>query len=162
MNIRNSLSYIFFLSLISLFILSCNKEVTQKSDPLEERAQLMERIEEFNAAFGSGDVDKLELMITDNYLHTNGYSKAIGKSDWLAYLVTRKKELESGELIVKNYKMEETEIEFHNDMAIVTAKISFSTITPNEEKENEMRVTNVWVQEEGVWKRAAFHDTRIK
>ena len=47
-------------------------------------------------------------------------------------------------------------------MAIVTAKISFSTIKLGEQKENEFRITNVQVKEEGTWKRAGFHDTRIK
>ena len=68
----------------------------------------------------------------------------------------------TGSLIVNHYEMNETEVEIYDDMAIVTAKISFSTIRFEEQKENEFRITNVWVKEEVVWKRAGFHDTRIK
>ncbi|WP_242155945.1 nuclear transport factor 2 family protein [Aestuariivivens sediminis] len=144
------------------FVLNCNNEVTQKFNSQEEKETLIKRIEEFNAAFIDGNVDKLESMITDNYLHTNSSSKVIRKDDWLAYLVKRKNEIESGKLIVKNYKMDETEIEIYDDMAIVTGKISFSTSKLDEQKEHEIRITNIWIKDEGIWKRAGFHDTRIK
>ncbi len=66
-------------------------------------------------------------MITDNYVHTNGNSKSIAKVDWIAYLKRRKVALANGDLIVEDYKMDETEIQFYDDMAIITAKISFSS-----------------------------------
>lgn len=138
---------------------------TNKPDVINiqnEKELLIQRVEEFNLAFRDGDIDKLGSMITDNYTHTNSNSKSIRKSDWLAYLQKRKKELTTGILIVENYEMSESEIEIYDDMAIVTAKISFSSIRAEEQKENEFRVTNVWVKEEGNWKRAGFHDTRIK
>ncbi len=144
------------------FVLNCNNEVTQKFNSQEEKETLIKRIEEFNAAFIDGNVDKLESMITDNYLHTNSSSKVIRKDDWLAYLVKRKNEIESGKLIVKDYKMDETEIEIYDNMAIVTGKISFSTSKLDEQKEHEIRITNIWIKDKDIWKRAGFHDTRIK
>ena len=147
MEIRNQLyTIVFCLFFISLFVQSCKNGDTVNSNPDEEKVMLFERIEEFNSAFEHGNVDKLEAMITDKYIHTNSSSKSIRKNDWLAYLSKRKKELESGKLIVNNYKMEETEIEIYNDMAIVTAKVSFSTIKSDELKENEIRITNIWVK----------------
>jgi hypothetical protein len=163
MNIQIKLNTVgFCLLLISASFQGCKTENNQKSNFNEEKEILIQRVEEFNIAVRDGEIEKLEAMITNNYLHTNSNSKSIRKKDWLAYLEKRKKDLTTGVLIVKNYQMNETEVEIYNDMAIVTAKISFSTIRHEEQKENEFRITNVWVQEKGIWKRAGFHDTRIK
>ena len=150
----------FFMAIILL--LGCLPQANENQSSEQELEALRERIDQFNTAFKNGDVKVLESMITDNYLHTNSNSKAIRKKDWVAYLHKRKKELASGELEVNNYKMEETEIELFDDVAIVTGKISFSSKRAEEQKENVIRITNIWVKEEGLWKRAGFHDTRIK
>ena len=153
---------IYCLFFIATLFQSCQNENVQKSNLIEEKEKLIERIKEFNIAFRDGEIEKLESMITNNYLHTNSSSKSIRKTDWLNYLGKRKSELITGSLVVENYEMSETDFEIYDDMAIVTAKISFSTIRSDERKENEIRITNVWVKEEGSWKRAGFHDTRIK
>ena len=163
MNIRNKLNNVVFcLFIILASFQGCKTENNQKSNFTEEKEILLQRVEEFNIAFRDGEIEKLKSMITNNYLHTNSNSKSIRKKDWLAYLEKRKRELITGSLIVNHYEMNETEVEIYDDMAIVTAKISFSTIRFEEQKENEFRITNVWVKEEGVWKRGGFHDTRIK
>ena len=153
---------LFSIIVISVFIQSCQPENNQKSDQVEEKDELIKQIEAFNTAFRDGEVEKLESMITTNYLHTNSHSKPIRKDDWMAYLERRKKALVEGRLIVDEYEMTETEIEMYGDMAIVSGKISFKTIQASEQKENEIRVTNIWVKENGIWKRAGFHDSRIK
>jgi len=163
MSTRNKLNTaVFCLFLFSFFIQNCKNETDTKPSLDEEKENLIERIEEFNSAFKDCKIEKLEAMITNNYLHTNSNSKSIGKADWLTYLANRKTELSSGNLVVKNYKMSETEVKIYDNTAILTAKISFSSIKSGERKENEIRITNVWVKEQGIWKRAGFHDTRIK
>lgn len=163
MNIQSNLyKVVLYMLLVMACSLSCKTENSQKFDLATEKEKLMKRVDEFNTAFGTGEIEKLEAMITNNYVHTNGSSKSIPKNDWLAYLKKRKKELLSGRLVVKNYKMNETKVEISNNIAILTAKVSFTTITSYEQKENEFRVTNIWVKKDGIWKRAGFHDTRIK
>ena len=159
-NLSKPIFIFYFLGLI--LIQSCSSKTNNAPGSGEEKEELLARIELFNSAFQKGEVEKLELMITNNYLHTNSSSKSIGRNDWVAYLKKRKKDLANGDLIVDNYKMDETQIEMYDDMAIVTAKISFSSKKYGELKESEIRITNVWVKEGGVWKRAGFHDTRIK
>ena len=153
----------FIISLLGLALIqSCSSSINNHSNEGDEREELRSRIALFNSAFQNGEIEQLELMITDHYLHTNGGSQSIRKKDWMAYLKKRKEEISSGDLVVDNYKMDEVQMEFYQDLAIVTAKISFTSTRNGEGKENEMRVTNVWIKEEGVWKRAAFHDTRIE
>ena len=163
MHIQSNINTVVFsIFLVFCTAISCKTEHSQNSNLAAEKEKLMTRVVEFNMAFEAGEIEKLQTMITNNYVHTNGNSKSIHKEDWLAYLKQRKKQLSSGRLTVKNYEMHDTEIEMHKQTAIVTAKVSFTTITPNEQKESEFRVTNLWVKEEGIWKRAGFHDTRIK
>ena len=114
-----------------------------------------------NTAFQTGDVATLEAMITASYQHTNGSSKAIGKEAWLNYLRKRKKAIDSGELEVLGYEMSELGIEFYGATAIVTAKVSVKNKTEDGTVNNAYRVTNIWINESGVWKRAGFHDGKI-
>lgn len=152
---------LFVSSIFLLLLISCSDNSSQSEKDNTKKEQLLETVETFNKAFNEGNIEVLIPMITKNYVHTNSNSKSIGKEDWLAYLAKRKKQIESGELVIKNYKMDEIEVEMHDDMAIVTGKISFLSISGGMEKQNAYRVTNVWVLEDGRWKRAGFHDTRI-
>ncbi|WP_163418495.1 nuclear transport factor 2 family protein [Flagellimonas sp. HSM57] len=123
---------------------------------------MLDTIEKFNTAFANSELPTLDAMVTENYVHTNGNSKAIDKTSWFNYLKSRNQEIESGMLKMEGYNMDELHIELHNQTAITTAKISTSIIKNGVITENEYRVTNIWVYEDDVWKRAAFHDTKIK
>ena len=146
------------VSLLLLFSLSC----TTAEHPEESRKELIEKMNAFNIAFKEGAVDQLALMITDNYQHTNGSSKAIGREAWLNYLLKRKKELENGGLTVNDYEMQETQVQIFGKTALVNTKIHVSGTKKGEAFENEYRVTNVWVKEGSEWKRAGFHDGKIR
>lgn len=127
----------------------------------QKQDALLETIKTFNNAFKTGDLSTLNSMITDNYMHTNGSSKAIDKETWINYLRKREKDINSGELEVLHYNMEETKIEFYDNVAIVTAKVIAKNKTREEIKTNEYRVTNIWIYESGTWKRGGFHDGKI-
>ncbi len=128
----------------------------------KEEKTLLKAIETFNQAFKEGNIEKLQSMITERYQHTNGSSKSIHRDTWLSYLRKRKKEIETGTLVMHTYTMTETEVQMYDDIAIVTAKITTTSTKSGELQENEYRVTNIWVRENNLWKRAAFHDGKIK
>lgn len=154
--------YCLFLILIPFMYLNCTHKDHQKENSVKEEKILLERINDFNQAFKENDVERLESMITDSYLHTNGNSKSIDKSSWVQYLNKRKKDIETGDLIVDSYEMEETEIRLYGNVAILTAKVIVVSTRSGDPQKNEFRVTNVWVNEAGNWKRAGFHDGKIK
>ncbi|MDO5981844.1 nuclear transport factor 2 family protein [Flavivirga spongiicola] len=153
-----------FLTFILVVTLSqcVNKEATQEKTKIDLEQQLLESIDKFNKAFQEGNVKVLESMITENYLHTNGNSKSIRKKDWINYLSKREKEIQSGNLEVIEYKLSETEIELYGNTAMVTGKVTVSNKKSSDIKNNEYRITNIWVYESGAWKRAGFHDGKIK
>ena len=159
------MSYIklFFLAIIALCFYACSNSnsASKLSKSESSKIALIEALNTFNEAFRKGDVKILESMITQNYVHTNGNAKSIGKETWLNYLQKREQEIDSGKLEVLNYQMVEQEIILHGDMAIVTGKVEVSNKREEAIQENAYRITNIWVNENGTWKRAGFHDGKI-
>ena len=144
------------LIFISICILGC-----QPKNEVD-RDSLTTSIDTFNKAFAEGNLAVLDSMITSNYLHTNSSSKVIRKADWFNYLKKRNQSLESGEIEVLEYTLDETKIEYHGNSAIVTGKVTVKVKDSLGPKENQYRITNLWVYENGTWKRAGFHDGKIK
>lgn len=123
---------------------------------------LLAAIDKFNVAFAKGDLTTLDSLTTENYLHTNSSSQVIGKTNWFNYLKKRSEGLKSGDLIVLNYVLDQTKIEFHGSTAIVTGRVTVVTKDSIGSKENQYRITNLWVYKDDHWKRAGFHDGKIE
>jgi len=126
-----------------------------------EKIALEETIDAFNQAFAVCEVQKLQQLITDNYKHTNGNNPAISRKQWLNYLNRRKAQIESGQLVVNRYELSEREIEFIGNTALLTGKVTVEGVRDSVSFSREIRISNFWVLQEGQWKRAGFHDTRI-
>jgi len=162
-NLSNMKIFNILLVIVIAFNLSnCSGKDSHNKESKTSKEDLLKTIDKFNKAFQEGNVVVIKSMITENYVHTNGNSKPIGKRDWLNYLRKRETEIKSGELEVAEYKIGETEIEFYGGMAIVTGKVVVSNRKKELTQKSEYRITNVWVNESGSWKRAGFHDGKIK
>ena len=74
---NNLYSLAFCLVLILGAFQSCKNTHHLGSNLAKEKETLLESVEAFNQAFKDGEHEKLEKMITNNYLHTNGNSKSI-------------------------------------------------------------------------------------
>ena len=146
---------------VAIYLTNCTDKQTTNKESEIAKENLLIAIAKFNKAFQEGNVVVLESMITENYLHTNGNSKSINKKDWINYLRNREREIKTGNLEVIMHKIDEMEIEIYGDMAIVTGKITVSSKKKEEIQKNEYRITNVWINETGDWKRAGFHDGKI-
>ncbi len=146
--------------LLLAFLFTCMSCVISNSNnPTKE--SLLEAVSEFNDAFSTGNVPKLVIMITDDYKHTNSSAKAIGARSWVNYLHKRNKDLESRDLIVHNYDMDQIEVVMYNRSAVVTGRVKTSSSYKGDLRKNEYRVTHFWVYENERWKRAGFHDGKI-
>ncbi len=148
--------------LATILLSACSDISSSEENKIFNKEELLLAIDKFNKAFAECDIVILESMITENYQHTNGNSKSIGKESWISYLNKRKVEIESGKLIVNNYQMDQAKIEFFHNTAIVTARIVSLMNKQGKIQENQHRVTNLWVNENGKWKRAGFHDAKIR
>jgi ketosteroid isomerase-like protein len=146
------------ISLLVLFlVLSCQNTHIPKAS----KVSLTATLKKFNRAFASGHIPKLVTMITDDYTHTNGSAKAIHAKDWLSYLQKRNQELQSGDLVVHHYQMDQTEIVLHGTTAIVTGRVQTSFTHKGKKQERAYRVTQLWVFKNERWQRAGFHDSKI-
>lgn len=153
---------VLLIFIVVFYLYNCTDKEDNTGKSETAREELLAAIAKFNEAFKTCNLTVLKAMITDNYLHTNGNLKSIGKADWLGYLEKRKKAVESGNLEVLTYNMDETAVALYGNMAIVTARISAAGRMQDSIQNNEYRVTHVWIKESGMWKRAAFHDGNIR
>ncbi|MEM7373749.1 MAG: nuclear transport factor 2 family protein [Bacteroidota bacterium] len=157
-----NLSNFSYILIIILSLTRCAPPPSQTDSPDLRQTQLLEAINTFNHAFQTGDMQTIESLITTNYIHTNGNAKSIRRSDWLPYIRKRSQQIKEGRLTVTAYEMQETDIEMLPQSAIVTAKIIVRSTEDGNPKEQAYRITNIWVEDHGIWKRAGFHDGKIK
>ena len=155
-----SLFHCFLLLCLTISLSFCGTDAKKSNSPNKD--DLLKTVAVFNSAFAEGDLATLDSLTTENYIHSNGNSKAIDKTAWFAYLKKRTAKIKSGELEVISYQLDDTKIEMHQNTAILTGKISVTNKNSSQITENQYRVTNIWVNESGIWKRAAFHDGKIK
>ena len=148
-----------FILLIFVLLAGCNPAESNRRQDLED---LTQSLISFNNAFREGNLQVLDSLTTADYQHTNGNSKAFGKESWFNYLENRSNQLAQGALEISEYELIETDITLHGTSGIVTGLIITAGKLEGEPFVRQIRVSNVWVKEEGIWKRAAFHDTPLE
>lgn len=146
----------FPILVIATCILGCSNNENQ-----ELSHTLNQAIDDFNSAFEKGDVFTLDQMITEGYLHTNNSWKAFGRDQWLGYMKDRSEKIKTDSLRVTNYQFTERQIQIYMNTAVVTGLVTSEGIEMGQPFSKKFRVSNVWVYENGSWKRGAFHDTWI-
>jgi ketosteroid isomerase-like protein len=131
----------------------------------EERgreAELRIAIEAFGRAFREADVQGLERLLSDDYVHVNGGSgNVIGRDDWLEWVAARRAEIDSGELLITEYRVEDLSIVFHGNTAIAVGAVFSSQVRNGTSSTLRIRFSNTWLYEDSTWRRAAFHDSAI-
>jgi len=146
---------------LTLLVILTAASCTKNKDIANEQ-ELEQAIHTFNFAFRMADVETLDRMISERYVHTNGSWKAFGREDWLGYMEKRKVQIETGELKVSRYEMQDLKIEIHGTSAFVTGMFLTEGEENGESFKRKIRISNFWVIENGEWKRAGFHDTHIE
>ena len=119
-------------------------------------------IDEFAVAYATADVQALDALLADPYLHVNGGSgTVIARAEWLAWVATQRAALEAGTLIIDEYEIKDLSMRMRRDSANVTGIVSTRGSRDGVPFSREIRFTNVWVKEGEAWKRAMFHDSEI-
>ncbi|MDX1938971.1 MAG: nuclear transport factor 2 family protein [Saprospiraceae bacterium] len=128
----------------------------------DKEVQVRQALEAFSKAFVIADTTQLSGMLTENYLHSNNGGVPIGKKIWLQYVQSRKAALLAGTLRIDTYQNEEIIIKIYNNTAIVNGLNIAKGIQDSKFFATKIRFTHTWVQEDGIWKRASFHDSVIE
>lgn len=141
--------------------------IVQLSSPLEpitsdRETAVRAAVAEFGQAFKQADVAALESLLTADYVHVNGGSGSVlSRGAWLSWIATRRSELESGALVIRDYDVEDVTVSVRGDNAFVTGVVRSRGSRNGEAFSSNVRFTNVWVSQGGAWRRASFHDSRL-
>ncbi len=155
----SNLRFLLVCLLLPLLFGACTKKTPSKETLKQE---LKQTIAQFNKAFKDGDKTLIEPFIAKQYIHSNGMSKAIDRTSWLNYIAKREEQVKSGAIEIKDYQMTEQQVLIYDNCGIVTGKVTIEGINENGNFKNAYRVTNIWIKEDGKWKRAGFHDGKIQ
>ncbi len=123
--------------------------------------EVREAVERFGRAFAEADAPALDILLTEDYVHTNWNGAVLGKSAWLDYVRSRRVELESGALRIDAHTTDDLKVRLHGGVAVVTGGNTTRGERAGQAFETRIRFTHVWVKENGSWRRAAFHDSTI-
>ncbi len=135
--------------------------MTDESTARSEK-ELQQRVLEFAQVWAKSDVVTLGRLLASDYLHTDFEGKVQNRDEWLAYAQSPRP--------VKRVEFEDVKIRLYGDVAVITGKnaitVSGKNVITGEKIEGEskgtIRFTQVWVKEDGTWKRALFQATPIK
>jgi ketosteroid isomerase-like protein len=116
----------------------------------------------FGQAFLDADVEVLESLLTDDYIHVNGNSgNVLKRNEWLNWIKSRRTELEAGHLIIDEYETKDVAVKIYENVAIVTGTVYSNGKHNGELFASHVRFTNTWVLINEEWRRAAFHDSPL-
>ena len=155
----SNLCFLLVCLLLPLLFGACMDKTPSKETLKKE---LKQTVAEFNKAFKEGDKNQIKSFIAEQYIHSNGTSKAIDRTTWLNYITKREQQIKSGEIVIKAYQMTEQKLLLYDNYGIVTGKVSVEGVNKNGDFKNVYRVTNIWIKENGKWKRTGFHDGKIQ
>ena len=146
--------FLFFISTIFyLNVFSQQIKSVQSIKPNEKtRQQLLQKMEEFTEAWGRSDTTALRKLLANDYRHSDIWGKLLHKQDWLMYAATPR--------AISNLVTSDIEMLLYNKkIAVVTGRMSYHF---DEEKVlQEIRFTQMWVNNNGQWKRTTFQATLI-
>jgi hypothetical protein len=129
-----------------------------QSNPEDEVAEVVAR---FGEAFRVADAGALDALLGADYVHTNTGGGVVDREQWLAYVSSRRKELDSGALVLSRYENLDLEVRVHAEAAVVTGLNISEGTRSGEPFARRLRFTQVWVRTPAGWKRVAFHDTEV-
>ncbi len=146
--------------LITMLLTGCGDN-TRTDAWAGDEEEVRERVEMFGQAFVRADADALAEMLTDDYVHTNTNGSVLDKETWLTWIRQRHLEIESGKISIDHYENEDVEVRLYGKTAVVTGKNISEGVREGEPFRTFLRFTNVWVDMDEAWRRAAFHDSKI-
>ena len=132
------------------------------SDEAVREAELRSAVQAFGRAYVEADVSELGLLLTENYVHVNGSTgNVLGREDWLEWVSSRRAQIETGELRILEYRIEDVAIVSHDTTAIVVGTVYSSQLTGDVSSTTRVRFSNTWLYRNEKWIRASFHDSPI-
>jgi len=150
-------------SLVALALsLSHSGTHTAEAQEIPAEQEVRAAVSAFGEAFVEADVAALRDLLTEQYLHVNGLSGSVlNRSEWLEWMTSRQAALASGGLLIHEYTVTDLRVRLYGTTAVVTGRVDSRGVHSEAPFSSQVRFTNVWVNEQGSWRRAAFHDSPL-
>lgn len=148
-----SISFVFVLMITCSNILSQKTITAYPVTPDKNlRNELLQNIQSFTEAWGNSDTAFLSKLLAKEYRHTDIWGKILQREDWLTYAAIPRK--------ISNIVTTDAEILlYNNNLASVTGKMAYQY--GDEKLTQEIRFTQLWSRNNGLWKRTTFQATLI-
>ena len=128
---------------------------------MKNNLEVLEAIELFSQAYREADTNTLSDMLTDQYIHSNNGGPILRKDTWLNWINSRRKSIEDGSLIISEYFNENVVIKTYDDTAVVHGLNISKGVFKGQSFSKKIAFTHTWIKENGKWKRASFHDSKV-
>jgi ketosteroid isomerase-like protein len=152
-----------FLPVLFAVLLVVGTNDPALTEEVDRETEVRAAVSDFGQAYIEADVPILRSSLTDNYMHVNGSSgKVLGRDEWLKWVESRRTDLENGTLVISDYRIEDVKVVLYGETAVVTGSVFSSESRDGNPVTTQIRFTNVWILHEGIWRRAAFHDSPMQ
>jgi ketosteroid isomerase-like protein len=145
----------------AVLICPCRDRQGGQPPPADAQQHVRASVDRFGDAFLKADVDALDALLTDDYVHTNLSGTVLDKTRWLNYVKSRRGEIKSGKLKVGSYVNDGIVVRVYGDAAVVTGRNVTKGAREGKAFTTRLRFTQVWVKQSGRWRRAGFHDSAL-
>ena len=106
------------------------------------------------ALTAGGDLDELEAMLTDDMNYTHSHSGVDTKAQFL-------ETLRSGQVRYVSIEPEERAVRVYGDAAVVQGVAHLLVKVPDRDIDVRLRFTELYVRQDGAWKLALWHSTKV-
>lgn len=133
--------------LIVTTLLACGPRAA--TEPPPAAGKVAQAVRDVGEAWGRRDVATLDRLLAETYIHTDVSGAVLGRAAWLAQVQARGTTVDIG--------LDDLEVTPVGDAAIATGR---NRVVMGG-RPIDLRFTQLWIQEKGVWRRRSFQATIV-
>lgn len=137
---------------------STHNSNTAGNQPTREavKTHIMQLNQELADAYVAADTNRLDQLLSQGHIHNNIFGSSMDKNTFL-------KDIQSGELKFISYDIPQMDVKVIDDNVCLTTGIIRAQVNRGgQDIEGRFRFTRIFVNENGEWKVALFHNTVIQ
>ena len=124
-------------------------------------AQVRHQVERFADAYRDADVATIDRLLARTYIHSNSGHPPSDRAGYMRWNRTRADRIHSGQWTVEQYALTELSVTVFDASVVATGRVTARGQRETQPWSSDIRFTNVWIKEDGQWRRAAFHDAAV-
>ncbi len=151
----------FVTGLAAFGVVACTANTPRQGVTRDVAEHIRNQVRILGQAYRDSDVDAVDALIAKDYVHTNGGNPPGSRASYLAWNRTRAERLRQGRWRLDKYEVSELQVSLLGTVAVVTGRVAAKGARDGRPWSSDIRFTQLWTEEDGVWRRAAFHDAAV-